>query len=485
MAQVAGETPNFNHPRLLLDATAAVLTFRPNPSSQDIVVAGRFVSALAAVLAVDLLALLALLLYGELAGLFVALVVGLDPLLYGLAHYMKEDAVYVFGLGLFLVALARYGRNPDWSRLSQLGLAAGVTASGKYPGVATVAIAVALVIWQSRVLQHDPPGLTAKKAGVAVALAAAVFLAVDWQLFTALKSFAGGLRLGASQAATGGALSRPILSKLYIEGLIDLCPFMAIGAFGCYVVATLRSKKPLGAVELAIALLPIAYLLVLQLSPSKRIRYELPPLVMILAAAAMFIGRVAQRHRRIELRIAAWLAMAAIVGSECASVTASRAAILNDSRAQMARWIRTNLPQSAVLAASEVDGLSESQSPTPGPADVPTRLMVAGDPFDLGDLDALRAKGVTHVLVTESVIGRYFNRSLQRDETDVRDVYKAAHFPDFYRELFATGKLVHHIPSARPLGTLFSPELWLFEIRRGADMPEHPLEPPTFLSPQE
>jgi hypothetical protein len=92
---------------------------------------------------------------------------------------------------------------------------------------------------------------------------------------------------------------------------------------------------------------------------------------------------------------------------------------------------------------------------------------------------------VTHVLITELVIGRYFNRSLDRDATDVRDVYKAAHFPAFYRELFATAKLIHHIPGARPLGTLFSPELWLFDIRRGTDGPRRALEPPTFLSPQE
>ena len=45
--------------------------------------------------------------------------------------------------------------------------------------------------------------------------------------------------------------------------------------------------------------------------------------------------------------------------------------------------------------------------------------------------------------------------------------------------VFATGTLLHQIPSATPVGTFFSPGLWLFRIAPAADL-EASAEPPTF-----
>lgn len=480
VAQLSGEAPNFHHPRLLLDATEAVLALENNPSPLDIVVAGRVVSAISAVATVVLLTLLTLRLYGEMASLLVAVFAGMNPLLYGLAHYMKEDTVFVLGLCLFLLAFVRYSRSQDRWGLLQLGLAAGIATSAKYLGAAMIPLALAVVIWRGRA-QHEGAKATAIRAGLVAALAATVFLALDWPLFTQFHLFESGLRGSTRQVAVGdfGGLHRSILSGFYFRGLIDLCPPIAIAAFGCYVVHALRSKSRSRAIELVVALSPIIFILLLHLSPAKRIRYELPAILLMLMAAAVFIAEMARRGKRLELRIVALLAIAAILGEEGMSLSASRAAILNDSRAEMASWIRAHLPQTSVMAGSRVDGLSENRSPTPAPGDVPVKLIEAMPNY--GDLEGLRAMGVTHVLVTQLVLNQYFNRSFVLDAKDTYEAGQVALYRAFFRELFANGVLVHHVDGATPAGTYVSPELWLFDIRRDAvpaNRPARPLEPP-------
>ena len=485
--QLSGEPPNFHHPRLLLEATKAVLALQGAPSAQDIVVAGRYVSAASAVLTVDVLALLTLLIYGEAASLLAALLIGLNPLLYGLAHYMKEDTVYVLGIALFLLACMLYERRPTRSRLLALGVAAGVATSSKYLGAATVPIAIALVVWRSRA-QGDTTRLASIKAAVTAMLAAAVFLALDWQMFADPSLFRAGLRGSVRQAALGdfGAIYRPMFSSVYLKGLIELCMPAAIAAFAGYVLLAVRSKGRGRIAELAIALLPVLYLIGLQISPSKRIRYELPPILLILMAAAVFLAYLAQREKRLGLRILALAAVLSIVGGECGSIWASRAALLDDSRARMASWIRTKLPPGAVIALSAYDGFTESRSSPAGPGDVPTKLVVAL-PND-GDLQGLRASGITHVLLSEMMFARYFNSTFAIDTKDAYGSDEVAQCRAFFRELFAHGVLVHHVAGAMPAGTFFSPELWLFDIRAGAERlrdGSQPLEPPTFTSLQD
>ena len=148
VAQIQGDPFNFHHPLLMLDATRLLLAFQVHPTAAQIIVAGRWVSALAAVAAVDLLAILAMLLQGEIAGLLTALLVGTNPMVFGLAHYMKEDTVYVFGLSAFLLALVRYDGKPDASRLVQLAIASGIAASSKYIGLVTVPVALGALAWR-------------------------------------------------------------------------------------------------------------------------------------------------------------------------------------------------------------------------------------------------------------------------------------------------------------------------------------------------
>jgi hypothetical protein len=98
---ITGE-PKFIQPLLLLRSTKlmlAVTASHPNP--EEVVIAGRQVSAVSAVLSVLMLAIAAARLNGYLASLFVALIVGSCPLLFGLSHYMKEDCIFVLGLCLF------------------------------------------------------------------------------------------------------------------------------------------------------------------------------------------------------------------------------------------------------------------------------------------------------------------------------------------------------------------------------------------------
>src|SRR5579862_4953744 len=108
---------NFHHPLLLLlGSQAAVRIFHTPPKEQATVVAGRWVSAVFASVAVAVLALLAFEYGGALAGWLCGVIALLHHQFFELAHYMKEDTALVMGVALAFLAIARFHRRPDLLR---------------------------------------------------------------------------------------------------------------------------------------------------------------------------------------------------------------------------------------------------------------------------------------------------------------------------------------------------------------------------------
>jgi hypothetical protein len=87
--------------------------------------------------------------------------------------------------------------------------------------------------------------------------------------------------------------------------------------------------------------------------------------------------------------------------------------------------------------------------------------VVAGKNYaaDLGDLDKLRADGITHVAVTESNYGRYFLDSLKPKEGAQQEYLR---YRIFYERLFREGTLLFE----RPRGTVIylHPGLRLYRL---------------------
>src|SRR4030095_13825867 len=80
----------------------------------------------------------------------------------------------------------------------------------------------------------------------------------------------------------------------------------------------------------------------------------------------------------------------------------------DDSR-ELIAWCRSELPPEAVIAKDSRICLPDPKKPDTVPADaIPQEVLAAKFVADLGTLDELRARGVTHVAISESDYGRFF-----------------------------------------------------------------------------
>src|ERR1051325_56793 len=134
--QVIDGTRNFHHPLLLITATdLATRVLGVSRTDQNVVVVGRWVSAVCAALAMAGVALLVQRRAGLLAGIAAGLLGGLHPVVFQSAHEMKEDCVLLLGMVWAFCALDSFCA---WERTAALiltGIAAGVATSAKYIGV--------------------------------------------------------------------------------------------------------------------------------------------------------------------------------------------------------------------------------------------------------------------------------------------------------------------------------------------------------------
>src|SRR5687767_1892359 len=131
---------NFHHPMWMMNsadpARRVTLWGEAKKDPQKVVMVGRWVTAAAAALAAAALALLATRIYGLLAGVAVGALTVVNPLLYELAHYFKEDPYLAAGIALTCLALHRAATHPDARGLALLGAACALAAAGKFVGFA-------------------------------------------------------------------------------------------------------------------------------------------------------------------------------------------------------------------------------------------------------------------------------------------------------------------------------------------------------------
>ena len=474
VGQLIHGSRNYHHPLLLLSVTdiAARVGFVPR-TPQAIVETGRGVSAAFAAGTVAALALLAWLRYGALAGWGAGLAVAAQPELFEAAHYLKEDPALVFGLALTLLAAHWWWRAPGWKTLRFLAIACGLAAAGKYVGVIALAVALPLVLWQRRDIAEPGRGLRLKTFVIVFGL---TFLAGNLPLCaTKLSSPFRSIRNEVQDVAEGShGLTRKVPHGEYLGQLRKELP-PAVGVLaGCYAVALLATARRRTPAEWAGLLLPLGYLVVISCSPKTAPRYLLPVSALLPLLAALGAAEIARllfspraywlrgavvigtgvfdasdlcqvlvprgRWQRVFRGLFFTALVAWIMAAELPTLRTSYVGFQHDDPTAVAEWIKANLPPGAIIAEDHRVNLSQTKGEGfTTPARVPQKVLDANFAPDLGTLDELRAKGVTHIAICRQSYGRYF-----RDETKPREGAKGGFDKrrEFYARLLEEGELL-------------------------------------------
>jgi hypothetical protein len=127
----------------------------------------------------------------------------------------------------------------------------------------------------------------------------------------------------------------------------------------------------------------------------------------------------------------------------------------NDGRSQIADYIRTHVPPTAIIVSDKRVNLRELALPNP----IEGKLFAA----DVGSLADLRARGVTHVAVAEGDYGRFFRAKLKPTEAGAAEFTRRR---AFYAELFDTGTLLLDVPPGQLQYLQPHVQLWKLENRK-------------------
>ena len=454
--QVMARKYNFHHPMLLLTATELVLgDAAKNADAQRTVEAGRRVSAAVSALAVGVLVLLAWVRSGGLAATATGLLLAGHQQLFELAHYMKEDPALLLGIALTFLALAFYQRRPTWLLALCCGAACGVAVSGKYLGAVALACA-GPVIWRAR----KSRGLHLALLGVG---ALAVFALVNGPLLHDLAAFRASFDREMGLVVEGSkGVSRRVPHAIYLNIFADNTTPAVWLLLGVFYWSFWRRRGEQDTLAWVIALFPLVLTLVFSFSPKTNDRYYLPLTATFYYLAALGLRDLAGLvpPARSALTIAAALVFA--LGLEVPKSWAVWRAFQHDDRRELAEFIRTNLPADAKIVQDERVMLPSPRNRKRGRVILDlSQTVVAGDRYaaEFGDLEKLRADGFTHVAVTESNYGRFFQKSLVPKEADRAE---HARMKSFYERLFAECGLLFE----RPYGTVvyLHPGLRLYRL---------------------
>jgi hypothetical protein len=452
--QITERTRNFHHPLLLLSATDwAMRLGGVKRTPQSVVVAGRWVSAAFAAGSVTALAMIAWLSYGALAGWAAGVVLALQVDLFKTAHYMKEDPALMFGLALALLAAHLWSRAPTRRALLFFGFACGIAAAGKYLGIVALFFAAPLVLLRSG--EDDLKEWKARLKLFAVAFGLTFLLGNTPFPVSEISSPFRSINHEMS-GVTGGhrGLSRQAPHAIYFEKLRRSTPPVLICFAAAYAVALLVTARRRDFVEWLNFLFPVAFVAMLSCSPKIADRYLIPVNVTLAFVAVLGIAEISRTIGAPDARLRhalALLALAAgagwLVFAELPPFREAFAEYATDDHAVLAAWVSANLPREAVIAEDHRVNLSASKSDGVSiDARVPQTVLDSDFAADLGSLDELRMKGVTHVAVCRDSYDRFLEKGVKPGKEEKADYDRRKLF---YTQLFAQGKLLREWPSGK------------------------------------
>jgi hypothetical protein len=422
---------NLHHPLLLLGTTKIATQVFGAKTEQEIVELGRNISAVFVAGAVVALSLLAFAWRGWAAALLTGALLATHHQLYELAHYLKEDSALLFGVALTLLALWLYAKAPSPGRAAFLGLACALAISGKYLGAMTLLLALPVLIAR----KHSRHWL-AFTFTLLLGL-----LAVNWPILQNLSTFRDSFARETNLVIEGqGGTTRSVPHAEYWTIFRDNTTPLIWAALILFVVARWRERRALSLADWLIVAFPFAYTLALSFSPKTNDRYFLPASAAFTLLAALGACDLPRR----------WIGLAGalLVATQFPSWSKSRPgwleyerAFQRDDNAELIDFLRTSVPPDATL-------LKDNRIALPDPKRkkhaarlgvIPQKVIAERYAADFGPLDELRARGVTHVIVSETDYGRYFRRSLRPQEGAESQFAKSR---EFYDRLFDDAELL-------------------------------------------
>lgn len=454
VTQVLADKRNFFHPQLLLIGSGAALSVSGQPrTAQNCVVAGRWTSAAFAAGAVVLLTLLAARLAGWAAGAMAAVFTGLHPLFFELAHYMKEDCAWLFGLAATLLAAAWVERRRTGWPAAVLGAAAGVATSGKYIGVTALLASVAFVAFL-------PKGNRARLTLAVLGGFAVSFGLVNWlviihpaQAYTGLREELGRMRDIAEESSS-------LIQWRYLQKALKLtwpAPLLPAALTAGWVAWRARHERR--AVERLNVCFALGFIALLLFTPRIKERYLLPVVGITGVLAAVGIARagaaLGPRWGRPAMAMAA-LGAAAVQAPDLAACWRDFHA---DPRADLVAFLRGQISPDAIIAHDWRTALTHGRAAAPGSRyDFPQPTLEATRYLaDLGTLEDFRRWGVRYFVVTGEDYGSVLKASATPSNAALKKRCEA-----FYGGLFARGKLLWQVPRGRI--SYVRPDLSVYEL---------------------
>jgi len=451
---------NFHHPQLLLNTATVgkVLTGSPD-DPQQLVMIGRWCSALFAAAAVGLVAVFAARHAGLSAGVGTAGILSVNALLAEGAHFFKEDTALAFGFAAFCVAISYFADRASLMRLLFLALATVAALSAKWIGVLVLPFGLLAVQTVERRAGGAPSWpLWLSPVAVYVAVVVGGFIAVNFQVLVDLRQAFGGLGLEVNKLLDNPLGVQHRIPNLYgWRTMLHFTPWLVLGFAAIAVTSPVLLRRRPRLAEAIILMLFAVYGVSLMFTGKVAERYSMPLVVLLAPLAMMGASWTVQRLtdwssspiRNGVVGLLTLLVAAAAVLAEIPLYRSLQVDLETDTRFDLAQFVRTELPPAAIIVQDKKVKLPDPDRPDENVYNVvlPQRIITArgsGLAADVGDIDSLRAQGVTHVAIAEADWSPYFaSGKFVEGLSDPESVRRR----DFYRFLFDETRRVWHAPS--------------------------------------
>jgi len=462
-AQLVEGYRNFNHPLLLLTVSDLVASVSGlERTHQNMALVGRTVSALFTALAVAMMTLLAYWKGDRIAALCAGFFLAGHWDLFEKAHYLKEDPALCFGFAATFLALANYRRHQTVSAAVFLGAGVGLAASGKYLGIVALPFALPVFFLYS--------GRRWRDLGIFFVGFLFTLAVVNYPVLTpgGIAQFRESLGVETSKATRGTWAEPTGYNWGFFERILYVSRAHMLVFFGwAYVIMLGKNRRETRYVDWVIALFPFLLAGLLGFSTKTSGRYFLPAVMVVcfvsgLGLASLLRGLVASgwRFRKV---VVVFLILVAVGGS-AERFNRYYQGFYKDPRAEMATFVRDGLPAGSVVVQGYGVHLPDPGLPryreVAEKLSLGKKILSPSHPPDLGTLDELRAKGVTHVAVTGQNYERYLNAGGRKPKKGRAERYY--HRQKFYKALFGDCKLVWEREADR-VGT-HNPPLRIYAI---------------------
>jgi len=400
---------NFHHPVFMLTTARAAAKATLSPAEmenkQQVVEMGRFVSAAFTAGAATFLAGTLWLIAGPFAAAAAALLLATNHQLFELAHYFKEDTSLLFGTAVWFFALTLHAKRRTLGSAALVGAGAALAVSAKYIGAFAPVLSLFLVPLAA------PKGKRLAALAAFVVTLAGVVSVVNLPLLRNLAGFEHGFDREIKLVVDGqGKTTRSVPHSVYWTAfqqnvIFFLWPLLAWFYFTCW-----KRRKTLSVAEWTLALFPIAFLVVLSFSPKTNDRYFLPATALFLCGAALGLNAL---RPLLPKRVPALALLGIVTLPQLPDLVEYYRAFRHDDVRELSEWLNRELPDAKIAIDRKVL-LPNPRQDEYHPYQVPLKAEVMrGNVESFRTVRALREAGITHVVLSESAYGRYFDDDLR------------------------------------------------------------------------